>query len=344
MAQNAPNAIRLPKRVNLGMIGFDGHPEEILRQLPRLPDVKLVAYAVDGSDPGALAAHRKNPVVAGARSHDTYKELLEREKLDLVAVCDNDARRCGAVLACSEMRLPVIAEKPLALNSRDLAKVERAFGATSSPRLSMLLPMRFDPPYLAMKAIVDSGQIGEVTQVVGQKSYQLGARPEWQKHRSTYGSTVLWIGPHVIDLMRHCSGRELVEVFGYQARPGGLESGDMETVTAAVYRLDNGGVATMHMDYLRPAAASGHGDDRLRIAGTKGIVEYSEGTGVVVMTQGEKPAALKTLPAQGSVFLDFLESLYLGKPQSLSREDIFRVNAITLATHEAATEHRIVMI
>ena len=138
-------------------------------------------------------------------------------------------------------------------------------------RLSTLLPMRFDPEYLALKAIVDSGEIGEVAQITGQKSYQLGPRPEWQKQRATYGSTVLWIGIHMIDLMRHCSGRELVEVAGYESHVAFPEIGAMENVTAAVFKLDNGGVATLHMDYLAASdKAPAHGDDRLRLAGDQG--------------------------------------------------------------------------
>ncbi len=95
----------------------------------------------------------------------------------------------------------------------------------------------------------------------------------------------------------------------------------------------------LYMDYLRPAAASGHGDDRLRLAGTKGIAEYMESLGLIVMTGKNKPRTISELPVQGSVFLDFVESLYLGKPQSLSIADIYRVNEITIATNLAATEH-----
>jgi predicted dehydrogenase len=340
LAQETPRPIQLPRKVRLGIIGFDGHPEEVLRQLPRLPDMDLVAYAVDGTDPAALESNRKNPAVQNARSYQAYQTLLEKEKLDLVAVCNNDGRRCEPILACSAKGLHVISEKPLALAQRDLAKVKNAFPRQSGPRLSMLLPMRFDPPYLALKSIVESGEIGEVAQIVAQKSYQLGSRPEWQKHHATYGSTVLWIGPHMIDLMRHCSGRELVEVGGYQSRVAFPEYGDMENVTAAVYKLDNGGVATLHMDYLRPSSASGHGDDRFRIAGTKGVVEYREDSGLIVMSQKDKLRSITDLPTQRSVFLDFVESVYLGKPQSLSLDDIFRVNAIAIATHDAAAEHK----
>jgi predicted dehydrogenase len=338
LAQKASSPIPLPRKVRLGMIGFDGHPEEILSHLPRLPDVELAAYAVDGTDPAALATNRKDPAVQKARSFDTYESLLGSEKLDLVAVCNNNGRRCGAILACAAKGIHVIAEKPLAMTTADLAKVKKAYTAPHL-RLSMLLPMRFDPPYLALKAIVDSGEIGEIAQITGQKSYQLGERPEWQKHSSTYGSTMLWIGIHMIDLMRHCSGREFVEVAGYQSHVALSGYPEMENVTASVYKLDNGGVANLYMDYLRPAAASGHGDDRLRLAGTKGIAEYMESLGVTVMSEKSKPRVISSLPEPRSVFLDFIESVYLGKPQSLSLDDIYRTNEIAITTHNASAQH-----
>ncbi len=339
LAQELEPVVRLPRKVRLGMIGFDGHPGEVLGQLPRLPDVALLAYAVDGSDPKTFESSRKNAMVQKATRYDDYAPMLEREKLDMVAVCNNDGRRTKAILACAAKGLHVIAEKPLALNRRDLAAVKQAY-ANPSVRLSMLLPMRFDPEYLALKAIVDSGEIGEVAQITGQKSYQLGPRPEWQKERNSYGSTVLWIGIHMIDLMRHCSGREMVEVAGYQSHVAFPEIGAMENVTAAVYKLDNGGVATLHMDYLRPDTAPAHGDDRLRLAGTKGIAEYMADLGVVLVNGSSKPHKVAPLPARKSVFLDFVQSVYLGKPQTLTPADIYRVNEITIATHEASVEHR----
>jgi predicted dehydrogenase len=343
LAQDPAPPIRLPRKVRLGMIGFDGHAGEVLGQLRRLPDVELTAYAVDGTDPATLSSQRKNAAVQKARSYDDYGPMLEEESLDLVAVCNNDGRRSRAILACAAKGLHVIAEKPLALNRADLAAVKRAYSKPGL-RLSTLLPMRFDPEYRGLKAIVDSGEIGEVAQITGQKSYQLGPRPEWQKQRESYGSTVLWIGIHMIDLMRYCSGREMVEVAGYQSHVAYPEIGAMENVTAAVYKLDNGGVATLHMDYLRPDQAPAHGDDRLRLAGTKGIAEYMADLGVVVVSQKSKPHQVTALPPRGSVFLDFVESVYLGKPQSLSLEDIYRVNEITIATHEASVSHGFVRV
>ena len=75
MAQETEPAIRLPRKVRLGMIGFDGHPGEVLGQLRRLPDVELAAYAADGADPKTLESSRKNATVKKATSYDDYAPM-----------------------------------------------------------------------------------------------------------------------------------------------------------------------------------------------------------------------------------------------------------------------------
>src|SRR5581483_10065908 len=87
-----------------------------------------------------------------------------------------------------------------------------------------------------------------------------------------------------------------------------------------------------------------HGDDRLRLAGTEGVVEYQESTGVTLMTGKEKPRVLTDLPPGGSLFLDFLDSVYNGKPAGLSIADIWRVNEIVLGARESAERHSIVKL
>lgn len=344
MAQvDTAREVRLPRKLRLALAGFDGHPEEILRVLPQLPDVELVAVAGEGSDPGALANGLKNRYAATARRYETLAQLLAAEQLDVVAICNHNGRRTAAILACAARKLNVIAEKPLALHRADLDAVYAAV-KRSGIHLGMLLPMRFEPPYLAIRRIVESGAIGDVLQMDAQKSYQLGARPAWQKHAATYGSTILWIAIHSIDLMLWVSGRRFTEAASLQSHVGFPEAGDMQNVTATLFRLDNGGSATLHMDYLRPAAASGHGDDRLRVSGSRGIVEYQESTGVTLMTEKSDPEIVRDLPRRQSVFLDFLQGVYQGAKPALSWPEIVRANEATLAAHTAAEQHRFVAI
>ena len=335
--------ISLPRKIRLALIGYDGHVEEILRVLPQLPDVTLAAVADAASDPAVVRSHQKNPFIAQAPKYATTAELLTNEKLDVAAICNNDGGRAETILACCGKGIHCIAEKPLGMNRSELDAVYSAV-RKNQVQLGMLLPLRFDPPYLAMKSIVASGAIGEPIQIDAQKSYQLGTRPAWQKSAATYGSTILWIGIHMIDLMTWVGGRRFTEVASYQNRVGFPELGDMQNVTASVFRMDNGGLATLRMDYLRPSTAKGHGDDRLRVAGTRGIVEYQEQTGVTLVTDKSGLGPVRALPEQRSVFVDFLMSVYGGRKPGLSWSEIVQANEYTLAAHEAAGQHRFVQI
>jgi predicted dehydrogenase len=334
-------AIRLPRKIRVALIGLDGHPSEVLKPLPQLPDVEVVA--VYDANPATVARFAKNPALASARQYSNYRRLLDSEKLDVVGVCNENSEHTAAILACFERNLHVIAEKPIATEVADLDKLAAAV-RRGSARFTAMLPMRFSPAYMALKQVVDSGEIGEVIQMDAQKSYQVSSRPAWFYKRKTYGGTMAWIGIHMIDLMLYTSGRDLIEATGFQNHIGSPETGDTENVTATVFRLDNGGVALLRMDYLRPNTAGSHGDDRLRLAGTKGIAEYMEATGVTVMSPGRKPARLSQLPAERSLFVEFLDHIYNGKPAPIAWEQIGRGHRIALGAREAMESRKIVKL
>lgn len=338
----AAESVRLPRKIRLAIAGVEGHADEITKPLDRLPDVEVAGIA--DADAGALDALRKgNARLAGARVYSDYRRMLDAEKPDLVAVCNNNGERASVIIECAERGIDVIAEKPLAISRPDLERVRQTL-IRKQVKLGMLLPMRFEPPYQALKRIAESGELGEVIQISAQKSYKLGNREDWYKQQKTYGSTILWIGIHMFDLMRWTSGREFTEVSSFMGRAGFSGYGDMETTTVTALRLDNGGTGSLHMDYCRPETVPTHGDDRLRLAGTKGVAEYQAATGVTLLTSRSNPVVVRELPPAGSVFLEFLQHAYNGKSTSLPPAEIFRICEITLGAHEAAEYGRIIKI
>ncbi len=335
-------AIKLPGKIRVGIIGVEGHPSLILDPLPELPDVQIVAVCHESSS-SIEELLRNKPALAGAHRYADYHQMLDAEKLDVVAVCNDDGARADAIIACANRKLNVISEKPLAITRSDLELV-KASVARNGIKLGMLLDMRYEPPYLALRDIVRSGEIGEVVQISSQKSYKLGNRPAWMKQRKTYGSTILWIGIHMIDLMRFTAGREFTHVSSFMGLVGFPELRDMQNTTVSGFRLDNGGTASLHMDFCRPDAATSHGDDRLRIAGTKGVAEYMDEIGVTLMTAKSKRATVASPPTGGQVFADFLNHVYNGRPATLPLDDIYRACEITLAANEAAYTGNVVRI
>lgn len=335
----ARQAVRLPKKVRLTLIGLEGHIGEILDPMDRLPDVQLVA--LQDPDPQLIARVAENKHAAGARRYGDWRELLNLESPDMVAICGTNGERAGIILECAKRKIHIVAEKPLAITVEDLGRVRQAI-AQSGVHLTMLIEMRFEARYRALKQIVERGDIGEVAQIAAQKSYKLGERAEWMRNRATYGGTIPFIAIHMVDLMRFTSGREITEAASFQDRVGHPELHDMENTTATIFRLDNRGTAALHMDYLRPDTAPSWGDDRLRLAGTRGVVEYQAATGVTLVTSDRPPREIRDLPPDGSLFIDFLESVYHGAPTGLSLADIYRANEIVLAARDAADRHQIV--
>lgn len=333
--------VRLPQKVRVVILGLDGHVEEILAPLPQLPGVSVVA--VSHPDAAELERFRKGPRVQAAAGFCDWREMLKNTEADVAAVCNDNGGRAEAVLACLRRGFHVIAEKPLALNVADLHKI-RASSEERKLRVGMLLPMRFEPQFRMLKRAVEEGLVGEVVQIAAQKSYKAGVRPNWYLHEATYGGTIPWLAPHMIDLMRFTSGRDFRETSGYAANVGAPGLGDMENISASLLRMDNGGVATLRIDYLRPDSASTHGDDRLRLAGLKGVVEYEQRTGVTLVTRTEASKRLPEIPAAGSIFVDFLESIYAGKPSELPLKEILRVSEIVIGMQEAARTHKILAL
>jgi predicted dehydrogenase len=329
-AQAAP--VRLPRKIRLAILGLEGHIDDILGPLPQLPDVELVA--VSDADPAQL----KKVVRPGVKQYSNHLELLDKEKLDVVGICGSNAERKALILACTQRKLNIVSEKPLALNAKDFDEVRRAV-ASSGIHLSMIISMRFLPEFQALHNAVASGQIGEVVQVTAQKSYKLGSRPAWMKHAASYGGTIPYIGIHLVDLMRFTTGRDLIHLASHETRLGHPELGEMENTAVSIYRLDNGGNGSFHLDYCRPETAATHGDDRLRIAGTKGIVEYQELVGVTLMTDRQGPRKIDPLPPAKSFFTDYLESVYNGKPSGLPLADIYRANEIVLEARLKEFQH-----
>ncbi|HYG36634.1 MAG TPA: Gfo/Idh/MocA family oxidoreductase [Clostridia bacterium] len=337
----AGTSVKMPETIRVGIIGLDGHCSEITGALKVCPNLRITAIAEN--KPDLLRPFRSNPATANARFYQDYQQLLDHETLEVVAVCGENGVRARIVTACAERGIPIAAEKPLALSLSELTAVKKVLSARRIP-LTMLLPMRCSPQFQAMREVIRSGQIGEVVAIDAQKSYRLGTRPDWMKNRRTFGGTIPYIGIHMVDLMRWTTGRDFVQVGAFQSTVGAPQIGDMENNAALIFKMENRGTATLHLDYLRPAAAASHGDDRLRVVGTKGIVEYQEGRGLTLVTESQPMTKIDSLPPAKHLFADFIASLYQGTPHLIQPDEIYRVTEIVLKAREAAERNRLVQL
>ncbi|MCE5237765.1 Gfo/Idh/MocA family oxidoreductase [bacterium] len=327
--------------MNVALIGLKGHYGTVLEGLKETGS-RLVAVCDD--NPEVLAGVPKWPTAdAETKTYTDYRELLDREQVDVVGESGVDSQRGEIIRACAERGVHVLAEKPLAFDLEELAAVRQA-AVQGGIQVSMLLTMRFEPAYRLLRQCVQEGLIGDICQGAMQKSYRLGNRPAWQRDRRTFSGIIPFIGIHALDLISWTSGRQFVRGAAFCANTGHPEIRDLEDNACLALELDNGASAGARLDYCRPAAAPTHGDDRLRLAGNKGVIEsLAAGTQVTLITADEGPRELP-LPPAGRQFANFVKSIQGDEACEVPADDCFRMTEVVLKLREAARTHQVVQL
>lgn len=326
----------LSKTIRFGLIGQDGHQSVILDSLPGHPEIHWVASAP--SRPEDDISHiRKHPAAhAQMRLYHDYQELLNKAELDLVLICLPYAWNAPAAIKAGKRGIHVISDKPAATTLSDLDELEQVFHSGKA-RYGSLLNMRALPTFLAARQAVKEGIIGEPILISSQKSYKFGnERPWFYKDLKIYGGTIPWIGIHAIDFMRWVSGQEYAAVTAVHGNKAHPDYPGCQDYTSVLFRLKNGGTAISHQDYLRPPSAPTHGDDRLRVAGTEGVLEVIENDGKVTLFSAKSRSGQLTLPPPIDLLDDFLESLQRKKEPLIPAQEAFSITRICLKAQEAA--------
>ena len=130
-----------------------------------------------------------------------------------------------------------------------------------------------------------------------QKSYRYGSRPSWYADRDIYGGTLLWVASHGIDAIRYVSGLELTHVTGHHGNLSHPELGSFEDHVSVLYQAKDGATALAHADFSRPKEAATHGDDRIRVAGSEGVVELRSARTYLTTNTAPEKDITDTMPA-----------------------------------------------
>ncbi len=101
----------------------------------------------------------------GFLSFGDYRDLLAREKLGEIAIIGTqDADHLEPALAAMEKGYDLLLEKPVATTAQDVLTVAAA-ARRLGRRVMVCHVLRFAPLYQAVKAVVESGELGEIRTV-----------------------------------------------------------------------------------------------------------------------------------------------------------------------------------
>ncbi len=165
------------------MLGLHGHQVAFLG----LPGVEIAALADSCTEGiGEILS-----MTRAKRHYTDYREMLEREALDIVVLCSrHPADHFPQIEAAAERGVHVYCEKPMTVSLRE---ADRIVDLCERSRIKVCVahPARYDPAYLTMKHRVESGGIGTPLTAYGRGK---------NDHRGG-GEDLMVLGTHILDLM-----------------------------------------------------------------------------------------------------------------------------------------------
>ena len=314
--------------LKMGIIGCAGHYGLALDSADKnhTCDITAVASPKDGTDDTSLrivAARRNIPF------YEDWREMIDAEKPDMVEVDTRYDRHAAVAGECLRKGCGVYCEKPLATTLEDLGMLSNAYLASGRP-LGGMFNLRWSSWFLGVKRAIEAGEIGEIRLIHGQKSYKFGTRPEFFRHRDQYGGLIPWVAIHALDWCLALGGKCL-SVSALQSARANRDWGETEMSAVIQMELENQVFATVSADYFRPAGGARHDDDRIRVTGSKGMIEVIDGT---AWLENDGPRRAISLPEPGDAFGEFVNAIHAGTADRFAA-DALESTRIALLAREA---------
>jgi len=197
------------ERLRVGFVGCGRIASEFEERSTVHPVSIAGAFDANGETRIVAAANRGEERLGkfGARwgvsaLYGDYREMLRRERLDIVAVATHPPLHPEIVeAACAAGVKGIFCEKPMAL---DLDGCDRIVAAAAARGVKVVVncTRRFDGRYESVRRIVERGDLGDLIHMVG---HCQGAKPvpEWESETE---GPLLHDAVHLLDIMRFYAG------------------------------------------------------------------------------------------------------------------------------------------
>ena len=144
--------------INIGIIGAGGIAHAHARAYKQMPDVRIVA--VSDIIPGKAKQFIERLELKDAKDFDDNQELLNMD-LDGVSICTPNVAHHNTSIDSLNAGKHVLVEKPMAYTLEQAIEMVEA-SKKAEKILTVGFQPRYDPNMIAVKEIVQSGQLGNV--------------------------------------------------------------------------------------------------------------------------------------------------------------------------------------
>ncbi len=220
-------------------INFDHmHMGDLLRMVKEHPNAEIVG--VSDEQPDRMQGVMRALDIPGSLAFQDYRECLESTHPDVVILCPATAHHGLWTERVAPFGPHIFVEKPFAASLTEADKMIAAVAATGK-QLVVNWPLRWYPPHVTAKRLIDEGVIGSLIEVhyydgnrgplrhlmdkveVPESDPSVKSKSWWYQKSSGGGSMLDYLGYGVTLGTWYMGGRAPIEVTATVDAPPGLE-------------------------------------------------------------------------------------------------------------------------
>ena len=181
------------KKYNVGIIGYGWVAGAHIAAINATTNARVTSICSSRPlDAAKLSERHGSPITV----YRDLKAMLADPDIHVVSVCSYPNEHARQAVAAAKAGKHLIIEKPLALSLKDVQAVQRA-AKGAGVRACVCFECRFSSQFLAIKAVIDRGLLGEIH--YGEVDYYHGIGPwygqfRWNTRKTAGGSSFAFGG------------------------------------------------------------------------------------------------------------------------------------------------------
>ncbi|HPG38227.1 MAG TPA: Gfo/Idh/MocA family oxidoreductase [bacterium] len=228
-------------RVNFGVIGLGAIGPRHVDRIRQFKSAKLAGIC-------DIKEHRLAKYDSGEfLKYTDYHDLLANENIDVISICTPNYLHAEMAVDALSARKHVVCEKPMGLTSKECKLMVHA-ALTNNKTLFVVKQNRYNPPIVAVKKLIDEGQLGKIFMIVvncyWNRNKEYYAQSDWRGKKQLDGGALFTQFSHFVDLMLMFAG----SVESIYAVGGNYHHPEIEIEDTGVLsiKFDNGIVGSLN--------------------------------------------------------------------------------------------------
>ena len=255
----------------IGVIGGGIYGTAVLQALETAHHMGLIdLVALADTKESILIEQRKKFNIKG---YLDYKEMLNKEKLDAVAVVTPDHLHHEIALEVASRGIHLLVEKPFDLTSKGAEEIVLA-AKENNVLLYVDFHKRFDPGHIHLKQDIKSGRLGKIQYGYVWMEDKIVVPSVWFKNWAQYSSPAWFIGIHFFDLIYWLLESKPKKIYatGVKDKLIGMKINTYDSLQAKI-EFANGANFSVDTSWILPNSFPSIVNQGIRVVGSDGVWE-----------------------------------------------------------------------